>query len=196
MQLAVTGKTDADIVGAVSSHLKKLVAKTSETGFFSRLRNSVVDLVHVEVPHDQSRGFIHPGLGLRPAHACSSAKAIAAYLPESVQDDMLADDNERFNDATLTEREAVLQELKITRARGYAVCDEEIDEGVVSIAVPVAIESVGVIFSLGVVGPAKRLDTGTFEDLARDLKETAAQAARTIQHLDVWDEEIAAVNTA
>ena len=184
MRLAVTGRTDDDIASAVSSHLMKLVEQTGEAAFFSRYRDGAIDLIHVEIPRDQTRGFIHPGIGRRPVHACSSAKAIAAYLPQAVRDEMLAGQNERFNDATLTEREAVQDELEITRQRGYAVCAEEIDEGVVSIAVPVEIEPIGVVFSLGVVGPARRLEPSRFEALARELKLTAQNAAAAIHHFE------------
>ncbi len=189
MRLAVTGRSDADIAGAVSPHLRKLVAKAGEAAFLSRLRDGAIDLIHVEIPLDASRGFIHPGLGRRPVHACSSAKAIAAYLPESVREKMLTGDNERFNAATITERAAVLEELALTRERGYAVCAEEIDEGVVSIAVPVEIEPIGVVFSLGVVGPAKRLERAALDALALDLKAAARQAARALRHFERNDEE-------
>jgi DNA-binding IclR family transcriptional regulator len=195
MRLAVTGRTDADIAIAVSPHLKKLVSKTGETAFLSRFRDGGIDLIHADVPSDLSRGFIHPGLGRRPVHACSSAKAIAAYLPEEVRGDLLSGDNERFNAATLTERQAVLDELEITRERGYAVCAEEIDEGVVSIAVPVSIPEIGVVFSLGVVGPARRLESSSFESFARDLKDTARQAASTIQHIESWGQETVSAAT-
>ena len=184
MRLAVTGRTDTDIANTVAPHLKKLVETAGEAGFFSRYRDGAVDLIHVEIPLDQSRGFIHPGMGRRPVHACSSAKAIAAYLPEEVRGQMLSGENERFNDATLTEREAVQNELEVTRARGYAVCAEEIDEGVVSIAVPVEIEPIGVVFSLGVVGPARRLEPSRFEALARELKQTAQNTAAAIHHFE------------
>jgi len=196
MRLGVTGRTDADIAGAVSLHLKKLVTRTGETAFLSRFRDGGIDLIHAEVPSDLSRGFIHPGLGRRPVHACSSAKAIAAYLPESVRRELLSGDNERFNGATLTERQAVLEELEITRSRGYAVCAEEIDEGVVSIAVPVSVEPAGVVFSLGVVGPARRLDRDSLESCALDLKDTAAQAARAIQHVNRVSQELVSADTA
>ena len=188
MRLAVTGRTDDDIANTVSPHLKKLVAQAGEAVFFSRYRDGAIDLIHVEIPRDQTRGFIHPGIGRRPVHACSSAKAIAAYLPQAVRDEMLSGQNERFNAATLTEREAVQAELDATRERGYAVCAEEIDEGVVSIAVPVEIEPIGVVFSLGVVGPARRLDQTSFETLARELKVTAKSAAAAIHHFEALDE--------
>lgn len=189
MRLAVTGRTNSDIAASVSPHLKKLVVKAGEAAFFSRYHDGAIDLIHVEIPLDQSRGFIHPGIGKRPVHACSSAKAIAAYLPEGVRGAMLAGENERFNAATLTEREAVQHELDVTRERGYAICAEEIDEGVVSIAVPVEIEPIGVVFSLGVVGPARRLEENLFEALACDLKETARQAAMAIHHFENVGEE-------
>ncbi len=184
IRMALLGKTDSDLGRSAAVVLKRLVAKTGESAFLSRFRDGSIDLIQVEVPHDGSNGFIHPGFGTRPVHACSSAKAIAAYASDEVRDELLSDAAERFTDATITRREDVLNELELTRRRGYALCAEEIDEGVVSIAVPVAIEPVGVMFSLGVVGPARRMTERGLGELATTLKLASVRAGTAIQHFE------------
>ena len=111
-------------------------------------------------------------------------QAIAAYASDEVRDQLLSGAAERFTDATITRREDVLNELEVTRRRGYALCAEEIDEGVVSIAVPVVIEPVGVMFSLGVVGPARRMAERKLGELAATLKLASVQAGTAIQHFE------------
>ena len=194
IRMALLGKTDADLGRSAAAILKQLVAKTGESAFLSRFRDGSIDLIHVEVPHD-GNGFIHPGLGARPVHACSSAKAIAAYASDDVRDQLLSDAAERFTDVTITRREDVLDELELTRRRGYALCAEEIDEGVISIAVPVTIEPVGVMFSLGVVGPARRMAERKLGELATTLKLASVRAGAAIQHFEGRDSESAVEGT-
>jgi len=184
IRMALLGKTDNDLGKSTAAILKRLVAETGESAFLSRFRDGSIDLIHVEVPHDGSNGFIHPGYGTRPVHACSSAKAIAAYAQDEVRDQLLTGTVERFTDTTITQREKILDELELTRRRGYALCAEEIDEGVVSIAVPVTIEPAGVMFSLGVVGPARRMSERKLGELATTLKQASARAGKAIQHFE------------
>ena len=103
------------------------------------------------------RSHIFPGLGVRPIHACSSSRAILAFLAEDQRNTLIPTRLDRLTDRTITDIGALRDELAATRARGYAVCDEEIDEGVTSVAVPVDIGSVGAMLSLGIVGPRKRI---------------------------------------
>lgn len=184
IRMALLGKTDADLGRSAAVILKRLAAKTGEAAFLTRFRDGSIDLIHVEVPHAGSNGFIHPGFGARPVHACSSAKAIAAYASDDVRDQLLSGDAERFTDATITGREDLLNELELTRRRGFALCAEEIDEGVVSIAVPVTIEPAGVMFSLGVVGPTRRMTERKLGELARMLKLASVRAGAAIQHFE------------
>jgi IclR family acetate operon transcriptional repressor len=184
IRMALLSKTDNDLGNSTAAILKRLVVETGEAAFLSRFRDGSIDLIHVEVPQDGSNGFIHPGFGTRPVHACSSAKAIAAYAPDEVRDQLLTCAVEPFTDATLTQREEILDELELTRQRGYALCAEEMDEGVVSIAVPVTIDPVGIMFSLGVVGPTRRMAERRISELATTLTRAAAQAGTAIQHFE------------
>ncbi len=49
------------------------------------------------------------------------------------------------------------EELNKTRQRGYAVCDEEIDPGITSVAAPITVGRAGVVCSIGIVAPVKKI---------------------------------------
>mgnify|MGYP001454899547 CR=1 FL=1 len=63
--------------------LEKSAEKFGSTFFLSRLRQRGVEIIYVETPKNDQLSFLHPGLGFRPLHACSCAKAIAAFSNEA-----------------------------------------------------------------------------------------------------------------
>ena len=184
IRMALLGKTDDDVGRSAASVLKQMACKTGESAFLARFRDTSIDLIHVEVPANGTHGFVHPGYGSRPIHACSCAKAIAAYASGEVRERLMSDVAKRYTDATITKREDILNELELTRKRGYALCREEIDEGIVSIAVPVDIQPAGVMFSLGVVGPMRRMKKSKLEELAASLKLASVRVGEAIQHFE------------
>ena len=82
-RLAVLGQTDVDIHRAAAPIMQEAAVEFGEAVFLSRFRNGGVEIIHVEMPRDPARSFIHPGLGFRPMHACSCSKVIAAFGDES-----------------------------------------------------------------------------------------------------------------
>jgi DNA-binding IclR family transcriptional regulator len=74
-----------------------------------------------------------------PAHCTSVGKAMLAHLPDREVDEILRQRGiERRTAATLTTPAELKADLAAIRARGYAIDDEEVEEGVrcVSMAVP------------------------------------------------------------
>ena len=67
----------------------------------------------------------------------------------------------------------VRSDLEAVRRKGYAVCANELDPGVLSYAVPVHVEGAGVLYSVGVVGLSARLARYTEAQLAGDLRAAA-----------------------
>lgn len=194
VKIALTGKSDAKVINAVSSMMQKLIKDLGETAFLARYRGGRVDLIHIDTPTDPSQSYIYPGLGPRPAHACSSAKAIAAFIAPELREDLLEPRPMRFNQKTITDPELIKRELSQVRRYGYAICDAEIDEGVTSVAVPVNVERLGAIFSIGVVGPSGRIKSMVQNRILPILTAEAIRAAAAIQHCSIADAEI--TNTA
>ena len=189
VRIALLGKSDAHVRRAMTPIAQGLAKQVSETVFFSRYRGGRVDLVYVETPADPKTAFVYPGLGERPAHACSSAKIIAAFAPPDIRDTLIGEDPEKFTGRTIVSREEILDDLEEARAQGYAICDGEIDDGITSVAVPIDVDRLGTVFSLGVVGPARRIHAVLKDTLVPVLRDRAIQASAAIQHCSILEVE-------
>lgn len=179
----------ASLDGAMSSEaaadriMMRLWEKWMECVYLGVLsEGEVVAIRRVErhVPHRLS---VSLPLGRRlPLHASASAKAIVAQLETSARRELvLAAPLTVFTDKTLSTIEEVEQDLDATRTRGYAVCDEEIEYGVLAYAFPVLARDEGAVRSLGVMGPHERLQVAWERGLEHDLAD-AAQHLGEISH--------------
>ena len=195
VKIALTGKSDTHVINAVSAMMQRLVKDLGETAFLARYRGGRVDLIHNDTPSDPSQSYIYPGLGPRPPHACSSAKAIAAFIAPELRQDLLDAQPMRFKQNTITDPKLIDRELNQVRRYGYAICDGEIDEGVTSVAVPINVERLGAIFSIGVVGPSNRIKPLVQDRILPVLTQEAVRAAAAIQHCSITDAETTNTNT-
>ncbi len=194
IKIALTGKSDIQVIRAVSTVLQNLVTDIGETAFLARYRGGRVDLVHVETPSNPAISYIYPGLGPRPAHACSSAKVIAAFILPELRESLLDLHPMRYNEKTITDPRLIERELNLVRRNGYAVCDGEIDEGVTSVAAPVNVDRLGAAFSIGVVGPSGRVKPQIETRISEVLAAGAVRASAAIQHCTLAEAEAANSN--
>ena len=119
-------------------------------------------------------------------HATSTGKAL--YCRDSAEE--LArvvdlDTLERFTEHTITDRQALLGDLAATAQRGFATDNEELNIGVRCVASPVVDIGGNIRASIGISGPATRLDGETVNKCAA----LVCTAAKTLsEHLGgEWD---------
>jgi IclR family transcriptional regulator, pca regulon regulatory protein len=93
------------------------------------------------------------GRSLLWTHADAEVRALLSRAPL-----------ERFTPRTRTSLREVLRELAVSRERGYAVCDEEIELGVRSIAVPIFTQAGAVAATMTISTRAERM---TLPEMAR-----------------------------
>jgi DNA-binding IclR family transcriptional regulator len=74
---------------------------------------------------------------------------------------------------TLTKRAQLKAELKLIRRRGYAMDDEEIEEGLRCIGAPVMDYSGRIIAAMGIAGPVFRLSEERIPAVAQSVVEAA-----------------------
>jgi IclR family pca regulon transcriptional regulator len=100
---------------------------------------SGAEILYVAHVSTDRRFRVAANVGTRfPFHATSLGKALAAHLPEAERDELLASAPfQRFTERTVTEREAMAERLGLIAARGYDSALDELDYGIVSVAVPV-----------------------------------------------------------
>lgn len=185
IRIALLGKSDIDVRRACAPALKAAAAKFGDTVFLARFRSRQVEIIHVETPDDAAGGFIHPGLGARPMHACSCSKAIAAFAEEIFQEEILNGTLSAYTKYTKSTKACLKAEFERIAEQGYAECHQEIDIGVSSVAAPVLIGHIGASFSVGAVGPVRRFKPAYRKEIGEELIQIAAKISAAIQLCDV-----------
>jgi IclR family acetate operon transcriptional repressor len=181
VRIALLGQADADVRKAAAPALKEASVDLGEAVFLSRFRSKGVEIVQVETPADPARSYVHPGLGFRPMHACSCSKAIAAFAEEDFREDIISRAMRAYTDHTKTTAETLRAEFANIQAIGYAECVEEIELGVSSVAAPVRIGNVGVIYSFGATGSVLRFTKAKRASIGGRMQDLAAQVSGAIQ---------------
>ncbi len=115
------------------------------------------------------------GVGARAsAHASGAGKAMLAHLDPLLREQLLNRLKlQRFTPNTITDRDALMQHLDLTKARGYAVSGEEQVVGVSSVAAAILDHRARAIGAVAIVGPTYRLGLDRLHMLGRDVMEAA-----------------------
>jgi IclR family pca regulon transcriptional regulator len=114
-----------------------------------------------------------------PAHATSMGQVLLASLPAAGLERYLSTARiERFTAKTRVARAEIEARLRDIRAEGYALADQELEEGLRSIAVPLADRAGRTVAAINVSAHASRVPAAT---LARDYLPVLRRAAETIE---------------
>ena len=162
-------------------HLTLLSERLHETTSLAVLEGD--DIVYVA--RIGPRRVIASGLtvGTRlPAYLTSHGRIQLAYLPDDQLDDYLARVRlEPRTAQTVTDPEQLRRRLRQARAQGWCLVDQELEEGVTSIAVPVRNGAGRVVASVNVGTHSRRLRAPVLKEVAlAPLQDTAAQIERDI----------------
>lgn len=117
-------------------------------------------------------------------HATAAGKAILAHLPESRVEEIIVEHGlTSYTPHTITDREALMEELSTIRAQGYSINDEERINKQRAVGVPV-LNTVGKpVGAFSVSGPAHRLSDDEIHDrLSGLLLGTADEVELNIQY--------------
>ncbi len=117
---------------------------------------------------------------LMPAHCTSTGKAMLSQLPlEQLHllypDEMLTGVTEH----SITTRTDLERDLQTIRRRGYATSDEESEDGVASVAVPV-MGAAGTWLGLNVSVPVQRMTTANRNTISAALKAASAELSQVL----------------
>lgn len=119
-------------------HLEQLVAEVQESSSMSVLDGA--DVVYIaRVPTRERIMAVSISVGTRfPAHATSMGRVLLASLDETAREDYLARTKlERYTAKSVQDIPRLREILDATREQGYAIVDQELEDGLRSIAAPV-----------------------------------------------------------
>lgn len=167
--------------------LHELAERIGDTCYIGKLDGNRVVSIMMESPNSSWRGFVVQARNF-PPHAGAGAKAILAYQPDDVVDAVLGDRLLALTRFTKTSKEDVKAEYKMIRERNYALCLGEIEEELVGVAVPVKVEGLGVIYSLGMTGARSRLKDHAIDQIVTALQPLADHMSAAIGKATVQTE--------
>ncbi|WP_170763078.1 HTH-type transcriptional regulator BhcR [Ruegeria lacuscaerulensis] len=160
--------------------MRKLMEATGETANLGiEKEGSVLFLSQVET-HATIRAFFPPGT-LSPMHASGIGKALLAHMDEDRLDRLLAAvELQAFTDRSITDPEALKEDLATVRAQGFSVDNEEKNAGMRCIAAPVFDINREAVAGISVSGPTSRVSVAEIERLSRPVMEAAHQLTLAI----------------
>jgi IclR family KDG regulon transcriptional repressor len=137
--------------------LKKLVALCNETSSIGVFRGGKVIYIDVEETTKSVRVISRLGAVL-PAYCTSIGKVLLAFKSmEEITAFLQESSLKRYTDRTVVDPEALIHQFGQIRRQGYSIDNEEYEESVKCIAVPVRDYSRNIVAGLSISGPAHRL---------------------------------------
>jgi DNA-binding IclR family transcriptional regulator len=149
---------------------------TGETVFISELSgNEVVCIALCESTYPL-RLFVRVGQ-VMPLHAAASARVLLAWRDaEEARRALTQQRLVGYTDDTPTSIDEVFRHLQLVRARGFDICESELDENVWAVSAPVRASTDDVVASVTLAAPQQRISTEQERNRAIELIVATASA--------------------
>ena len=119
-----------------------------------------------------------------PAHCTATGRVLLAAQPDAMWPGMLQNiPLTRMTERTTTDRDAFAGILQDVRAKGWAMVDQEMEIGLISVAVPLRNSAGGLVGGINVSVPTVRTSPSDMESrVLPRLLDTAASISHAIKH--------------
>lgn len=171
-----------DIRSQAKPFLNDLAAKTNETVHLVILdQYEALYIDKVESKVKQGGLQMASRVGLRvPLHCSAVGKVLLAYLPENELEGLIQQTGlSKRTKNSITDAENLKAHLKAVRSRGFAIDDEENEEGIRCVGAPIFNQQGQVIAAISISGPTIRIPNKLLQNsLKRKIIETASAISR------------------
>jgi IclR family acetate operon transcriptional repressor len=168
-----------DVRRAAAPVLRRLVVDQGETAHLAVATANGGLYVLQERP--EGRVSVETDLGAAPVlHASATGKALLAWSEPSERRARLPTRLEPHTPRTIDGHAALESDLRAVRRRGYAVDDEELQEGVRCVAAPVFDLGGSVVATVGLSGPVDRVPKARLRVLGRAAMDAAQEVSVAI----------------
>ena len=160
--------------------MRDLMEATGETANLGIERDGKVLFLGQVETHATIRAFFPPGTA-SAMHSSGIGKALLSRMDDKRQRAVLAASKlEQFTPHTLTDPDAMIADLHVTKARGYAFDGEERNIGMRCIAAPVYNVFGEAVAGISVSGPTARITDDRIATLAEEVMDAATRLTRAI----------------
>lgn len=153
-------------------HMKQLAEELGETIYLGVPDG--FDVVYLDAAYPGHEYMTRSMLGDRaPMYCTGIGKAILSRMDEPAWAALLENPLESYTSSTITEPAPLMEELRLTRQRGYAIDNMEHEHGIRCVGVPIMGGMGNVVAGMSVSCPSPRLDDEKLVVYARRLQEVA-----------------------
>jgi IclR family pca regulon transcriptional regulator len=167
-------------------HLERLVARTAEASEGSILDDG--DIVYVVRVPGPALMTISVNIGARrPAHATAMGRVLLANLPPAELDHYLTTTElTALLPRTITDPTELRRELETVRRNGFALVNQELEEGLVAIAAPVRDRAGRARAAINLSTHIGRKSVDDMRALVPLVQEAAAEIEMALRHSATW----------
>jgi DNA-binding IclR family transcriptional regulator len=172
----------AGVAAKVQPILDEVAQEISETVSFALVKSQTEYEIIAEA--SASRLLQVSNLYVRrqyPLHASATGKILLAELDDARVSQLLSGTLASFTSKTITDRKVLLRQLHEIRENGYAVIDNELEEGLFAVAVGVRDADGLLIGVVTATGPDQRMQSGRLAGTVDQLRSTAEEIGKTLE---------------
>ncbi|RSL33057.1 IclR family transcriptional regulator [Salibacterium salarium] len=178
LQLGESVSENLDVRQKAKPYLEQLAKKTSETVHLVTLENNEIVYIDKIETHATIRMFSRVGKRA-PLYCTGAGKAMLAFLSENERQNVYAATSfHAFTNTTITTVDGLEKHLEGIRENGFALDEEEHEEGIQCAASPIFDYAGKVVASVSVAGPVIRVKDEKLALIAEDVKQTAAAVSQ------------------
>lgn len=183
------------IVARVHPVLSRLTAEVNETVNLAELRSNRV--FYLDKTESLRSLQIQTSVGSYIAlHATALGKSILSILPEALRESIIRQlDFEVRTPNTITEPAELRTQVEKVWTDGYSTDDEEWEEGLRCVAVPLLIEELNFYGGISCSGPTVRFTPQRIMELAEKLKEAITEIIKSFSGSQVRPSRKGVINT-
>ena len=180
LQMAYLTLEHNDLRRLAASFLRRLCDQHQENIDLSVLEDG--DVVYLTMLESPQRVKLAAAVGQRlAAFATASGKAMLAYLPDETVRRILERGMPQYTLHTLRSPEAFFEDMRQVRKQGFAVSEQEFEEGINAVAAPILDLCERPIASVAVAGPAYRLTRERMIEIGPLLVRTVREIAQEVE---------------
>jgi len=184
LELGYTVLDQIDLRKIAEPFLTKLANRAEETVHLVILdQGEIVYLDKVEKVSDPKNLRMVSRIGMRNyTHSCAVGKVLLAFLSDSEKDEIIAQKGlQKMTKNTIVNLGQLNKHLADVRAQGYAIDDEENEEGIRCIAAPVRNDRGNVIAAISISGPTVRMTRKrVHSELKTQVMKTALEISKKL----------------
>jgi len=158
-----------DLRKIVKPILKKVCDKTQETAFLTVWRNEQGICIDSISSNRSANTHLFVEIGKEmPFHCTASSEVLLANQPiEDIRRIINKNPLLKYTPNTITDPGKLIINLLEIKDKGYAICNEELEEGIKAIAAPIKNIDGKAMASITITGLAKRMSSDNIEELIK-----------------------------